>query len=151
MKKFIVLLIVSLPLFMSCELETSGNGDFDGFWHLTDVDSLATSKHCNLSQKRIFWAVQLNLVQLRGADRVDEGGEGREFYERFDLKNNQLQLFDPHEKDRENSDPVITEERLSCLRPYGINSLTEQFDVVHMNKNEMTLKSSTLVLKFRKQ
>ena len=39
----------------SCELETSDNGKFDGFWHLERVDTLATGGSLNLQQKRIFW------------------------------------------------------------------------------------------------
>ena len=42
----------------SCELETSDNGKFDGFWHLERVDTLATGRSLNLQQKRIFWGVQ---------------------------------------------------------------------------------------------
>ena len=151
MKKIFLLLIASLPFLMSCDLETSDNGNLDGYWHLMSVDTLATSKQCDMSKQKVFWAVQVNLIQLRGADHVKEGGEGREFYERFELKNNMLSLYDPHEKDRENGDPVITEERLSCLHPYGINNLKEQFEVLDINNHEMILKSSMLVLRFRKQ
>lgn len=151
MKKLFFLLIVSLPLLFACDMETSDNGDFDGYWHLMSVDTLASSKQCDMSQQFVFWAVQSNLIQLRGADRVKEGGVGREYYERFELKNSVLSLYDPHEKDRENSDPVITDERLDCLRPYGINGLSEQFEVVTLNSRELVLKSSMLVLRFRKQ
>ena len=151
MKKLFYLLIILLPLLTSCELETSDNGDFDGFWHLVSVDTLANAQHQDLSQKRIFWAVQLHLIQLRGADRKDEGGNGREYYEQFKLEQSQLTLSNPHEKDREAGDPVITEGRLGEIRPYGINALTEHFDVLRLNKDEMILKSSTLQLQFRKQ
>ena len=143
MKKLFYLLITLLPLLTSCELETSDNGDFDGFWHLVCVDTLANAQHQDLSQKRIFWAVQLHLIQLRGADRKDEGGDGREYYEQFKLEQ--------HEKNREAGDPIVTEEHLDEIRPYGINALTEHFDVLLLNKDEMILKSSTLQLQFRKQ
>lgn len=151
MKKLFYLLIVPLLLLTSCELETSDNGNFDGFWHLVSVDSLANGQHQDLSQKRIFWAVQLKLIQLRGADRKDEGGAAREYYEQFKLEQNQLTLSNPHQKDREAGDPIITEERLDEIRPYGINALTERFDIVRLDKDEMILKSSTLQLQFRKQ
>ena len=151
MKKLFYLLIAPLLLLTSCELETSGNGNFDGFWHLVSVDSLANGQRQDLSQKRIFWAVQLKLIQLRGADRKDEGGSAREYYEQFKLEQNQLTLSNPHQKDREAGDPIITEERLDEIRPYGINALTERFDVVRLNSDEMILKSSTLQLQFRKQ
>ena len=130
MKKLFYLLITLLPLLTSCELETSDNGDFDGFWHLVSVDTLANAQHQDLSQKRIFWAV---------------------YYEQFKLEQNQLTLFNPHEKNREAGDPIVTEEHLDEIRPYGINALTEHFDVLLLNKDEMILKSSTLQLQFRKQ
>ena len=151
MKKLLYLLIAFLPFLTSCDLETSDNGDFDGYWHLVGVDTLANAKHKDLSQQRIFWAVQFHLIQLRGAERKDEGGNGREYYEQFKLEQSQLTLSNPHEKDREAGDPVITEERLGEIRPYGINALTEHFDVLCLNKDEMILKSSTLQLQFRKQ
>jgi hypothetical protein len=151
MKKLLYLLIAFLPFLTSCNLETSDNGDFDGYWHLVGVDMLTNAKHKDLSQQRIFWAVQFHLIQLRGADRKDEGGNGREYYEQFKLEQSQLTLSNPHEKDREAGDPIITEERLGEIRPYGINALTEHFDVLRLNKDEMVLKSSTLQLQFRKQ
>ena len=55
MKKLFYFFITLLPLLTSCELETSDNGDFDGFWHLVSVDTLANAQHQDLSQKRIFW------------------------------------------------------------------------------------------------
>ncbi len=144
------LFIIGL-LFVSCDIETSDNGNFDGYWHLERVDTLATSGHSDLSEKRVFWAVQMNLIQLRGADRKDEGGEGRECYEAFKLEQSVLTLSNPHEKNREAEDPIITEENMYLLTPYGINSLTERFDVLKMDADEMVLRSSLLQLKFRKQ
>ena len=148
MKKLFYLFIMLLLFLTSCELETSDNGDFDGYWHLVGVDTLANGKHKDLSQQCVFWAVQFHLIQLKGADRMDEGGMGRECYETFQLESNQLILSNPHEKNREAGDPVITEENLFLLRPYGINSLTEHFDVQQLNKDEMTLQSATLRLHF---
>ena len=57
-----------------------------------------------MSDETIFWAVQFDLIQLKGADRQ---GVGREFYARFDLAHDHLTLFDLHEKNRSAEDPVI--------------------------------------------
>jgi len=151
MKKIICILAVLPLLLTACDIETSDNGDFDGYWHLVSVDTLATSGHCDLSGNTIFWAVQFKLMRLRGAERIREGGNGREFYERFELSRNSLTLFDPHEKNREKEDPAITEERLLELRPYGINALRERFEILLLDKDEMVLKSSVLELRFRKR
>ncbi len=152
MKKLsIFTLFITALLFASCEIETSDNGDFDGYWHMVSVDTLATSGHLDLSQKRVFWAVQMNLIQLRGGNRKDEGGEGRECYEAFKLEQSTLTLSNPHEKNREAGDPVITEADMHLLTPYGINALTERFDILSLDADEMVLRSSLLQLKFRKQ
>lgn len=151
MKKLFYILLALLPLLTSCHLETSDNGDLDGFWHLVSVDTLANSKQTDLSQQRIFWAFQKDLMQLRGGDRKEEGGEGRECYERFHIQQQVMTLYDPHEKDREIGDPVIGEDRLHLLRPYGINALMETFDILRLTKDDMELRSSTLQLRFKKQ
>ena len=56
----------------SCELETSDNGKFDGFWHLERVDTLATGGSLNLQQKRIFWGVQAKLISARDIDKLQK-------------------------------------------------------------------------------
>lgn len=44
MKKIIGVLSLAVMMLTlsSCEVETSQNGDLDGFWHLEQVDTLAT-------------------------------------------------------------------------------------------------------------
>ena len=37
---YVVVLCLSLCGMTSCEVETSGNGELDGFWHLERIDSL---------------------------------------------------------------------------------------------------------------
>ena len=148
MKKLLFILSVVCTIGLSsCEIETSKNGDFDGFWHLVGVDTLATSGYCDMSQETVFWAVQYHLIQLRGGDRY---GEGRECYLRFERSDNQLVVSDPHEKDRTDGDPAIDEESFFLLRPYGINEYTEWFVIERLNSDEMILQSATLRLHFYK-
>ena len=49
MKKIIGILFFAVLVFTlsSCEIETSQNGDLDGFWHLEQVDTLATGGTCS--------------------------------------------------------------------------------------------------------
>ena len=42
MKK-ILFIFSTLLLFCSCDIESSKNGDLDGFWHLERVDTISTS------------------------------------------------------------------------------------------------------------
>ena len=59
---------IALTTLASCEIETSDNGDFDGFWHLERVDTLATGGTLDLSKKRVFWGVQYKLISVRDVD-----------------------------------------------------------------------------------
>lgn len=135
---------VLLSMFASCDLETSDNGDLDGFWHLVSVDTWANSAnpHTDLSEVKIFWAFQMKLLQLRGT--------GQELYMRFLHENNTLRLYDPHLKDREKGDPIVDESTLHFLFPYGINSKEETFQVIQLDGDEMVLQNSTLRLSFCK-
>ena len=49
----------------SCELETSDNGKFDGFWHLERVDTLATGGSLNLDPKSMAYAARTSHPLLR--------------------------------------------------------------------------------------
>ena len=89
MRKWIYLWTVVCTILVACDVETSDNGRLDGYWHLTGVDTLATSGHRDVSEETIFWAVQFDLIQLKGADRQ---GVGREFYARFDRQDGHLTL-----------------------------------------------------------
>ena len=66
MKKIIGILFFAVLVFTlsSCEIETSQNGDLDGFWHLEQVDTLATGGTCSFADKRIFWGCQRYIVQV---------------------------------------------------------------------------------------
>lgn len=62
MKRMIYLIAAISLVLSSCTLETSDNGDLDGFWHLERVDTLATGNYLDLSRERVFWGVQHKLI-----------------------------------------------------------------------------------------
>jgi hypothetical protein len=141
MKK-ILYIFSALLLFSSCELETSNNGDLDGYWHLERVDTLSTFGSLDLSEEKLFWAFQKDLLQLRG--------DKQEFYLRFNHHDDQLDLSDPHLKDREKDDPAISSSTMYLILPYGINAEQEYFQVVTLNSDDMVLRNQDLQLWFRK-
>ena len=63
---FTIALFTAVMALTSCgmEIETSGNGDLDGFWNLTQVDSTATGVTADVHEQRLFWSVQHKLLQL---------------------------------------------------------------------------------------
>ena len=140
--KNIPIILLILLLFCSCDLETSKNGDLDGFWHLERVDTLSTSGSLDLLQEKRFWAFQKDLLQLRGDEQ--------EFYLRFNHHDNQLDLSDPHLRDREKDDPAISSSTMYLIRPYGINEEEEFFQVITLDNDNMVLRNQNLQLWFRK-
>ena len=71
-KWFIMLSVLSLFFLVGCELETTDNGDLDGYWHLERVDSLSSQRSVDYGQARIFWSIQFKLLQLSYMfDRAD--------------------------------------------------------------------------------
>lgn len=141
MKNILIIFLVLL-LFCSCDLETSNNGDLDGFWHLERVDTLSTSGSLDLSQEKRFWAFQKDLLQLRGDEQ--------EFYLCFNHHDHQLDLSDPHLRDREKDDPAISSSTMYLIRPYGINEEEECYQVVTLDNDNMVLRNQNLQLWFRK-
>lgn len=141
MKNILTIFLVLL-LFCSCDLETSKNGDLDGFWHLERVDTLSTSGSLDLSQAKLFWAFQKDLLQLRGDEQ--------EFYLRFNHHDDQLDLSNPHLRDREKDDPAISSSTMYLIRPYGINEEEEYFQVINLDNDNMVLRNQDLQLWFRK-
>ncbi len=75
MKKIIGILFFAVMVFSlsSCEIETSQNGDLDGFWHLEQVDTLATGGTCSFADKRIFWGCQYKLIQVGDYNHFEAG------------------------------------------------------------------------------
>lgn len=148
MKKLLYILIALLPLLASCKLETSDNGDLDGFWHLVAVDTLSSSRQTDLSRQKVFWSFQKDLMQLRGSTDTEKALQ--EFYLRFSLQNNQLTLSNIHLRDREKDDPIIDETTMPLIFIYGIHQTTETYQVLKLTPKEMVLQNATLRLQFVK-
>lgn len=128
----------------SCDIETSSAaGDFNGMWHLTRVDTIATGGVLNLKNEKLFWAFQNKLMQ---ADDKNEKLE--KILMRFNQTNTQLTLHTPYCYDRENGDKPLTDSTL--LIPYGINKTEEKFDVVTLKGGKMVLQSEKLKLTLKK-
>ncbi len=130
-------LTICMMIALSCTLETSDNGNFDGAWHMLRINGNT------LEYTQMYWNVQGNLLELR--DKKD--GNGR-FLLRFERNKGQLTLSNPYIYDRDNGD--VTLQDSAKLIPYGIDNLDEPFEIVTLNTSRMTLKSSTKKLDFRK-
>lgn len=128
----------------SCDIETSSAaGDFNGMWHLTRVDTIATGGVLDLKNEKLFWAFQNKLMQ---AD--DKNEKLAKILMRFNQTNTQLTLHTPYVYDRENGDEPLSDPTL--LAPYGINKTEEKFDVVTLKGGKMVLQSEKLKLTLKK-
>lgn len=151
MKQYHIKYALLLPLFLgcmlmaSCDIETSGNGQLDGFWHLVEVDTLQTAGKANVADQRLFWGVQAKLIHLQGTDS--------RFYLRFTHAADSLTLYQPY-LDHWHQDQVdggdIPVDDATLLAPYGIQRLEEHYKVEALDGSKMILKSETLRLFFKK-
>ncbi len=146
MKKIILAIacFLSFTAFTSCGdlFETSGNGDLDGQWMLTQIDTLASGTSVNLVGDRKFLAVQGKILIVFDSD------EDKQYMFRFTHSDNQLTLSDARLNDRERNDSVVSD--VALLRPFGINSLTERFTVESLSGSKMVLTSNLLRLFYKK-
>lgn len=144
-----ILATIALTTLASCEIETSDNGDFDGFWHLERVDTLATGGTLDLSKKRVFWGVQYKLISVYDIDK--EGTFG--YYLRFKQTSDQIVTHTPYKnnwhQDVENGGDHPIDDPTQ-LAPYGINNLEEEFVKEKLDDGQMILRSKTLRLKFKR-
>ena len=75
MRKLISILALGI-LFVSCELETSGNKELDGYWQMSQVDTLATGGVTDTREALIYWGIQGKLLQIRFSENGKYLGEG---------------------------------------------------------------------------
>jgi len=134
---------------VSCTLETSSNGNLDGFWHLVSIDTLANGRVGDLSESRVFWGIEGKLINAKNIDTNSEG-----YYFRFTQTSDSLVLKEPYanywheDGTAKGGDIPVTD--ASVLAPYGINGLEDHFLIEALSGGKMILKSNTLRLMFKK-
>lgn len=135
----------------SCEMETSDNGDLDGFWHLESVDTLSTGGSFDLSEKRVFWGVQHKLISITHYELLGSRG----YYARFEQTGDSLILssfYKNHwhqDKGTDGGDIPMTEMN-DTLRNCGINHLEEHFHKEVLTGSKMVLSTKEYRLRFKK-
>lgn len=146
MKKIFLLFAASLVMVTSCGdlLETSSNGDMDGYWQLAQVDTLTTGGTTDMTGSKVFWGVQGKFLNV--LDTHESPSYGYMF--RFQHTADSLWLSDARVNNREVSDSLLTD--VSLLRPLGINELAEHFLVERLTDSRMVLCGKVVRLHFRK-
>jgi hypothetical protein len=131
---------------VSCELETSGNKELDGYWQMCQVDTLATDGVTDTREALIYWGIQGKLLQIRFSENGKYLGEGLLF--RFERAPYTLNLSSPIRHHLYDTDEPI--EDVEVLKPYGIYQLEEVFSIIELNDKSMVLDNGVLRLHFRK-
>lgn len=134
--QFLLVGILLVGLFASCDLERSDNGDLDGIWKLQEIDSISTEKHVDTSSSNLAFVVQAHLLQLNGG--------GKMVLCRFEHKADSLILYDPYVYHKT---PV---EDINVLKPYGFTGLRQAFLIEKLNSKKMILKTDELRMWFEK-
>lgn len=145
MKRIVYILTLSVML-VSCELETSGNKELDGYWQMSQVDTLSTGGVADTREALVYWGVQGKLLQIRFSENGKFLGEGLLF--RFNRENGMLTLSSPILHHLYETDEPISDVEL--LKPFGIFNLEEVFSIEELNDDVMVLASDTLRLHFRR-
>lgn len=135
--------MVVLTTLVGCTFEHSDNGDLDGYWQLTTVDTLHSGHTTDMLPKSIFWAVQMRLLEVR-----DLGNDAPNILFRMNYQANTLTLSDPVVDWRDRSDLKLTNPDM--LQPYAINSLNPTFTILQLDGTHMVLQDQHLRLHFRR-
>ena len=134
-------LVYILPLCLilaACEFHASENGDLDGFWQMTQIDTLETGSETDVREDLLFYSFYVHLMTAETPSYTA--------YFRFTKSADSLILYSPTDGGRTDND--ITD--ISKLQPMGINRLREGFLIEGLTSDLMILKSQELRLHFRK-
>ena len=137
-----------LTMLTACELNTSDNGKLDGFWQMTQMDTLETNRSGDVRDLKIFWAVQGKMLEMRDLHDTDVTLCHEKVNFRFRLENGKLYLSEPIANNRPISDSIIANPATVAF--YGLSSLEQVLDVVQMESNKMTLQTELYRMYFRK-
>ena len=144
MKKLIAIIFAVSAIFTSCEMHDSENGNLDGYWYLTRVDTIATGGVNEYRGQRIFWSFQGTLLQM---NRIDIDCY---YMASFSHKGNELVVENPYLYDRNNGGYYIADDTMSEIMPFGLNSINESFTLKTLDDHNMVLDNGKLRLCFER-
>lgn len=142
----IILFFANIILCMtlsSCDLEISDNGDLDGYWQLTKVDSIESGTITSMKGSNIFWAIQADVLQVRNINY-----HNRKILFRFTNKNGQLNIYNPLLEINKDERVEVTND--SILKPLYIQSANETFTIDQLTNSNMILSNNMLRIYFKK-
>lgn len=142
------ILILPLLLVALSACESSDNGDLDGMWHITRIDSIGNGTSADIRKELKFWSFQDKLMQLFYYERDWEYKEI--LMTRFENSEGKMILSTPFIYNRLDGDIFLSADSFYLLQPYGINSMPDTFEVEHLDRKKMQLSDDVVRLYFEK-
>lgn len=157
-RRHALLALLALALCSCSNFETSGNGDFDGYWQLESMDTLATGGTADMHDSLVFWAVQHRLIELCSHQVYPQTSVYKypSVFYHFERTADSLRfiadsLSQPRDMPvldmRSIADPEAT---LEQVKVYGFSRYDEAFRVLLLNSDNMALESQLYRMRFRK-
>lgn len=143
MKQHIIGLLLAIAAFSACDIEHSNNGNLDGYWQLTQLDTIATGGSADMKESAIYWAVQHNLLEIKNVNDLL-----RNVFFRFEQSEATLRIYNPISDNKVISDSVVTSP--VTLQPFGIQHLDETLAIEQLTSSHMTLRNELFRFHFRK-
>lgn len=144
--QYIIIAFFALFTVFSCQKYT--NEDTDGQWQLISLTLNDDFKEIDKKAERIMWAFQLDLLQIRAFTPQTEGTPDY-IVARYRNQGDSLHITSTyyHFRDR---DSLYTDPAQTILEPLGIHGNATSYKVERLTDNEMVLRSSYWLLRFRK-
>lgn len=141
MRKIMISFACVLML-MGCDVETSDNGQLDGFWLLERVENAQGAKDEGAvlaPQTEVYWGIQHRLLNARSGSLS--------VVCQFTYTGDSLLLGQPYLDDRDYGDAVVTD--VKVVQPLGIHSLDARYAVRHLTASSLVIADNKHTLHFR--
>jgi len=145
MKKILFFIFCISAVFSSCE--HSQNGDLDGVWYLTQVDSIQQHASISTRGEKKTWAFQAQFVQFFDYNYSDWN---KLVMARIEYNDDKIIINSPFIYNRVDGDIPLTADSLQYLQPYFVNSIPDTFNIEKLTHKELRISDNTLRLYFEK-
>lgn len=126
----------------------SNNGDLDGMWYMTQIDSISSGETFKMRDTGISWSFQGKLMQIGNHRSNSYWNNPIMCY--FSVKGNQLEVHDPFIYDRMKGDKEITADSIHMLKPFGINNIPENFMIEKLSSSKLQINDDIIRISFEK-
>lgn len=141
--KHTAILLLAVLMFTACELHYSDNGTLDGYWQLSQMDTLSTNRSADMRSRLLFWGVQHDMLEI--CDNQTLNGS---IIFRFHHHGDTLILSQPIANIRDISDSIVTNPQ--TVQAMGLRALTDTFRIEALGSERMILNNTSYRFHFRR-